>query len=129
MNRDNQEKELFDAALEQPADKRDAFLRGACGGNEELYYRIEELLKAFNASSRILTETSPTTTQGIRHIPPTEDDIGSHEPYQKEGSIKHDAGPAPGGSGRFSLKAIKPGQEAAARYLLEFGTYVLGRGT
>src|SRR5438093_772563 len=76
MNPDNQEKELFNAALEQPAEKRSAFLRDACGGNEELYHRVDELLQAFSASSRILAEIS-ATAPGVGFIPQPEDDLGS----------------------------------------------------
>src|SRR5438128_672162 len=122
MNPDNQEKELFNAALEQPAEKRDAFLRSICRGNEELRRRVEELLNAFNASSGILAETLPTTDQRVRLVVQSqgksanrnqEDDRETRGKQGDQSVRRH-----------FSLQVIKPGDKSAVRYLLEFGTYV-----
>jgi serine/threonine protein kinase/tetratricopeptide (TPR) repeat protein len=38
--------ELFEAALERPADERVAFLEAECGGDTEIYRRVEEMLAA-----------------------------------------------------------------------------------
>jgi hypothetical protein len=40
------EEELFQQALERPADERAAFLRAACGDDESLRLRVEAILKA-----------------------------------------------------------------------------------
>ena len=48
MNAEQYEKvgQLFHAALELPRESRSAFLRGACGGDEELRQEVESLLAA-----------------------------------------------------------------------------------
>jgi hypothetical protein len=36
--------ELFQAAVDMPAEERDTFLRGVCGSNEQLRLEVESLL-------------------------------------------------------------------------------------
>jgi hypothetical protein len=43
-------KELFEAALEHEPDRRSAFLREACGHDEELLTEVESLLSAYAQS-------------------------------------------------------------------------------
>ena len=82
---DNQEKELFNAALEQPVEERAAFLRGACHGNEELRRRVEELLQAFDGSSRILEDDPTTVAQGTPFAEAVGAVIGRYKLLQKIG--------------------------------------------
>src|SRR5262245_37104160 len=63
MTDPNKEKELFNAALEQPTGQRASFLRGACHGDDELLRRVEELLQAFEGSSKILADEAITVQQ------------------------------------------------------------------
>jgi serine/threonine protein kinase len=57
--RTNREELLLTAALEVPADKRDAFLKGACLGDPALRQRLEALLAAFASPGELATK-SPT---------------------------------------------------------------------
>src|SRR4051812_29188035 len=46
----NRVKQVFQHALEQPAEKRDQFCRDACGGDRELQRDMEPLLPAHGAA-------------------------------------------------------------------------------
>ena len=48
--------ELYHAALEQPEDQRDAFLRNACGGDEDLQREVSSLLR-FHGNEGFLDKT------------------------------------------------------------------------
>src|SRR5262245_49514575 len=85
MTADNQEKELFNAALEQPLEGRSAFLRSACKGDDELRRRVEELLQAFDGSSRILADVASTVCQNAPPIEQPGDRIGRYKLLQKIG--------------------------------------------
>jgi len=60
MSADSREKELFNAALDRPPEIRDAFLRDACRGDAELCQNVQELLRAFDGSSRIIADQVDT---------------------------------------------------------------------
>jgi len=72
--------ELFGAALDRPAEDREAFLRASCGGDDELRREVESLVAAQERaggflSSPALVDVQPTTSSvppGLegRHIGP-----------------------------------------------------------
>src|SRR6266496_3805324 len=51
----NNAKAIFAAALEHDTDKRDGFLRNACGQNESLRLEVESLLSAYHTSDGLST--------------------------------------------------------------------------
>jgi WD40 repeat protein len=53
----NQEKELFNEALELPESERAAYLKGACRGDAELLGRVERLLAAHREAEAVLRST------------------------------------------------------------------------
>jgi hypothetical protein len=70
-------KELFAAALEHQPEEREAFLRQACAGDEELRHEVESLLAA-SANTDILS-VSPIPT----HLRPkmTSADAGGSDAF------------------------------------------------
>ena len=78
---ENRERELFEAALERPADERAAFLLSACDGDPALAKRIEQLLSAHEQAD--LTATPFHGRDGLAADQPSQ--IG---PYRigREGS-------------------------------------------
>ena len=48
--------ELFHAALERPPAEREAFLREACGGDEELWREVQSLLAEERSAERLMEE-------------------------------------------------------------------------
>ena len=50
--------ELFHAALEQETREREAFLAGACAGDEELRREIESLIRSHEVSGGVIDETA-----------------------------------------------------------------------
>jgi eukaryotic-like serine/threonine-protein kinase len=56
-DRTHREEVLFAAALDMPADKRDAFLKGACLGDPALCQRLEALLAAFASPEELATKS------------------------------------------------------------------------
>jgi eukaryotic-like serine/threonine-protein kinase len=57
---------LFAAALEMPADKRDAFLKGACLGDPALRQRLEFLLAAHDKPELLPAAAAPAVVATIR---------------------------------------------------------------
>src|SRR4051794_33522747 len=56
-------KAIFTRALELPAGPdRDTYLAGACGGDDALRRRVEELLAAFDRASDVLGPAGPPAT-------------------------------------------------------------------
>src|ERR1051326_3407592 len=84
---DNPEREIaiFNGALQLPPEMRGAYLSSACGGNESLYRRVEQLLKVHDEASSFLEEAR----QNPRDHPDTEGPKGTvrvaPSPQDKEG--------------------------------------------
>ncbi|MBI3416777.1 MAG: protein kinase [Verrucomicrobia bacterium] len=85
MPTDNHEKEIFNAALEQPTEQRATFLRDACQGDGELLRRVEELLQAYDGSSKILADNATTVRQGTPLTETSGTIIGRYKLLQKIG--------------------------------------------
>jgi len=70
IQRWNRVKQVFQDALEQPADERGRFLRSACGGDRELQGEVESLLVAHAAAGsfaqRPAIEVLPPSAAGAR---------------------------------------------------------------
>jgi serine/threonine protein kinase len=67
---ENLERRLFDEALDLPPGvERDAWLAGACGGDESLELRIQALLRAQAEESQFLPESLPTVITPPAHQP------------------------------------------------------------
>jgi tetratricopeptide (TPR) repeat protein len=69
-------KEVFGAALEKPAEARDAFLRGTCGADEELRREVVSLIASqesagvFLSGPALAPTPAPEMSQGVRRIGP-----------------------------------------------------------
>src|SRR5690349_1026799 len=50
---EDQARSIFLAAIDRPADQRPAFVEEACGGNTELWARVDELLHAHEEQGSI----------------------------------------------------------------------------
>ena len=115
MSPDNQEKDLFNAALEQPPEERSAFLRGACHGNDELRRRVEELLQAFEGSSKILAGDPTTVHQAAPLTEGPGTVIGRYKLLQRIGEggcgVVYMAEQAEPVRRRVALKVIKLGMD------------------
>jgi WD40 repeat protein len=62
----NREELLLAAALEMPADKRDAFLKGACLGDPALRQRLDALLAAHDTPEAMLPKVAPAVVATIK---------------------------------------------------------------
>lgn len=71
---------LFDAALDQPDDQREAWLAARCAGREALQRRVLGLLRADRDGSQLATALGPAATAALH--PP-----GQVGPYRLEGLI------------------------------------------
>jgi len=56
----NREEQLFELALKQPAEERNAFLDAVCGADQSLRARVEALLAAHVDQSGFLPDEAPT---------------------------------------------------------------------
>ncbi len=63
-SRANRQRELFVAALEQPANERPAFLDRECGDDHELRRSVEELLKEHDTSDNFLSTSAVARETG-----------------------------------------------------------------
>src|SRR5437773_6074178 len=59
--------QLFDAALQQPTEKRQEFLEQACGANQELRREVESLLAAHDKSGSFMGEPALAGMADVLH--------------------------------------------------------------
>jgi len=81
----NRERQVFGDAIELPAERRGAFIKEACGTDDELLKRVQELLDAYSDESPVLRnvcDASPES-QKISEGPGTK--IGRYELLEKIG--------------------------------------------
>ena len=57
--------ELFHAALEHPADQREAWLRAACANDDETLQRVRAMLAADDAAGALLDRDLPSVAGGL----------------------------------------------------------------
>ncbi len=86
----NREEAIFDAALQQPDEKRAEYLRRACAGDSELRRRVEALLQAQERAGGFMAEPAAPSARPtiVLSIPPTEkpgDKIGRYKLLQQIG--------------------------------------------
>jgi hypothetical protein len=117
----NREEVLFAAALEMPSDKRDAFLKGACLGDEALRQRLELLLAAHNKPRPSLPSDAPAVKATINlDVAEAEDEavgktIGRYKVLEKVGEggcgVVYVAEQTEPVRRRVALKVIKLGMD------------------
>jgi serine/threonine protein kinase len=108
----NRAEKLFHAALELPAaEARAAFLREACGGDEALRRRVEELLTAAQATNDFL-EQPPLG------VPPSGGSDGPH-PHPPKGGTSSSPGPTVQITPNTLPLSEKPGDRIGHYKLLE----------
>ena len=81
----NKERQVFADAVELPAERRAAFLKEACGADDELLKRVQELLDAYSDESPVLRtlHDALTEVQKISEGPGTR--IGRYKLLEKIG--------------------------------------------
>jgi tetratricopeptide (TPR) repeat protein len=73
--------ELFDQAVELPADEREAWIAAVCAGDADLLERLSQLVQADTLAARFL-EKSPAITPGAATAEPVEDMPRQFGPYR-----------------------------------------------
>ncbi|HEX5052448.1 MAG TPA: tetratricopeptide repeat protein [Planctomycetota bacterium] len=76
------ERQLFDQALDRPAEERDAFLDEACAGDPELRARLDKLLASLDAADEFFAEPTPRQGGANERVGGT---IGRYELLQQIG--------------------------------------------